>query len=304
MDKNSISSPAPAREAEPLEDIALLFGRAFSRFKACWLPCALLMLSLVAHIAVFVGLGVVASLQGLGIAAVFLWAAAGVGAAWIGLGLYKAAVFEGLGYRGALQSDFQEIAAFTLPLLYCGALILPGLALLLVPGIILMVWFSFVPFIVLRENKTGFAALARSRELCRGKFWWVFMYAIISAAISQVVSFVPVLGFVLVLVAPALGILLLDEVYKALQARCPEAPYTADGILKGMVALSLAGMLAMALGAGLAFKKHGGGWLEQIKKKIVEEQNIDSIENEIGDEGDIDARGGRSGNSHNAGDIY
>ncbi|MFA5128812.1 MAG: glycerophosphoryl diester phosphodiesterase membrane domain-containing protein [Patescibacteria group bacterium] len=62
-----------------------------------------------------------------------------------------------------------------------------GTLLLIIPGIIFSVWFSFSLYILVLENKKGTEALSASRQLVKGKFWpilwrWIapnFVYGII-----------------------------------------------------------------------------------------------------------------------------
>ncbi|MFA5413138.1 MAG: glycerophosphoryl diester phosphodiesterase membrane domain-containing protein [Patescibacteria group bacterium] len=62
-----------------------------------------------------------------------------------------------------------------------------GTLLLIIPGIIFSVWFSFSLYIFILENKKGTEALSASRQLVKGKFWpvlwrWIapnFVYGII-----------------------------------------------------------------------------------------------------------------------------
>lgn len=62
-----------------------------------------------------------------------------------------------------------------------------GTLLLIIPGIIFSVWFSFSLYVLILENKKGTEALSASRELVKGKFWpilwrWLapnFVYGVI-----------------------------------------------------------------------------------------------------------------------------
>lgn len=53
-------------------------------------------------------------------------------------------------------------------------LLMIGFVLLLIPGIILMVWFAFANFVLVLENTGIRAALRQSREYVRGRWWGVF----------------------------------------------------------------------------------------------------------------------------------
>jgi|GEM_PF-2973828 len=49
-----------------------------------------------------------------------------------------------------------------------------GSFFLIIPGIIFLVWFVFSPYVAIFEEKRGFSALWRSRELVQGKGWKIF----------------------------------------------------------------------------------------------------------------------------------
>ena len=53
-----------------------------------------------------------------------------------------------------------------------------GSLLLIIPGIIFAVWFSFIYYIVLFENKTGVEALKTSKKLVVGR-WWPILWRLL-----------------------------------------------------------------------------------------------------------------------------
>jgi len=70
-----------------------------------------------------------------------------------------------------------------------------GLLLLVVPGVVLLVWWSaLVPVIVLEQRGIG-EAFTRSRELVRGHFWPVFRVVIGTIALLFAVSIVLSIAF-------------------------------------------------------------------------------------------------------------
>ncbi|PKM79803.1 MAG: hypothetical protein CVU89_16420 [Firmicutes bacterium HGW-Firmicutes-14] len=77
-----------------------------------------------------------------------------------------------------------------------------GYLFFLIPGIIFTAWFLLIGPVTILEDSGYASALGRSRQLVKGKFWrtWGFIivigflgYALIGA-ISQVLSFIPVVG--------------------------------------------------------------------------------------------------------------
>jgi hypothetical protein len=70
--------------------------------------------------------------------------------------------------------------------------ILLGLVALLIPGIVMSVWFQFVGQVVILENASYLDALRRCRELVRGAWWrtagYLLVILLVGAAASILVS--------------------------------------------------------------------------------------------------------------------
>ncbi len=64
-----------------------------------------------------------------------------------------------------------------LTLLLLGLITGLGYLLLIIPGLIFSVWFTFVVVIMINENVWGLAALKSSRNLVKGRFWKVAGYS-------------------------------------------------------------------------------------------------------------------------------
>jgi hypothetical protein len=63
-----------------------------------------------------------------------------------------------------------------------------GLLLLIVPGLILLTWWSLITATIVLERKGVFESFGRSRELVRGHGWTVFGVLILTLLLSAVVS--------------------------------------------------------------------------------------------------------------------
>ena len=98
------------------------------------------------------------------------------------------------GQKLAMKDIFGSAKKFILPMLgtglLAGLIIMGGLILLIVPGIIFSIWFSFVQYLVIEENISGTKALRRSRELVKGRFWQVAWYTAFIAILGMGVGFV------------------------------------------------------------------------------------------------------------------
>ena len=76
-------------------------------------------------------------------------------------------------------SMYKSAQKYFFPYLWIAVLstlaILGGFILLIIPGVIFMIWFTFAPFILLFEERRGMEALRASRALVRGRWWSVFI---------------------------------------------------------------------------------------------------------------------------------
>lgn len=97
--------------------------------------------------------------------------------------------------RSAYAYAIRNIFPFLILTLLVGLATTVGFILLIIPGIIVMVWFAFSQFFFVTESLRGTAAMRASRELVRGNWWAVFgRMAAMMAAILLV--FIPVGTFV------------------------------------------------------------------------------------------------------------
>ncbi len=100
--------------------------------------------------------------------------------------------------KGALKEGWSKYRPFFLVSLLTGLIIGLGFLFLIVPGIIFAVWFGFSIYVVICEDKRGFKALSRSRELVKGHWWSVakrvFAIMIITFSFSMGAQFIPYLG--------------------------------------------------------------------------------------------------------------
>jgi hypothetical protein len=91
-----------------------------------------------------------------------------------------------------LTETFARVRPRVLPLL--GAAILAGLgitlglALLIIPGLILLTWWSLITAAIVLEGKPVLESFGRSRELVRGHGWSVFGVVVLTFLLTSVVS--------------------------------------------------------------------------------------------------------------------
>lgn len=88
-------------------------------------------------------------------------------------------------------------------------LIVIGFLLLIVPGIILSVWFTFAAFVLVLENQSIRGSLRQSREYVRGRWWGVFGRLIVLTLVALVISVLFGVVISLLAMGPAIDELIL-----------------------------------------------------------------------------------------------
>jgi len=88
-------------------------------------------------------------------------------------------------------------------------IILGGLVLLIIPGLIFIVWFMFSQYALIFEEKKGFQALKRSKELVKGRFidviYRVVVFTVFMIPVYFIISFS--VGLIGLLISIAIGLI-------------------------------------------------------------------------------------------------
>lgn len=143
---------------------------------------------------------------------------------WLQIVKYEAVlrVVDGgtLSVKITLKEAWKKLWRFFLVSLAFGLILTGGFVLLVVPGIIFAVWFSFSLFVVVLHNTGIRESLVRSKQLVRGKFWPVFGRDIIFLLVfvlSQVVfNNIPFIGPLFIVFMEPFFLLPLYLLYKEL----------------------------------------------------------------------------------------
>ena len=98
---------------------------------------------------------------------------------------------HGFGAKRSFSETRKFIVPFIMTSFLFGIIALGWSLLLIIPGIIIEVWFCFYNFNVVLEKETGFAALFRSREYLRGRTGKVFLYFFAFGILSAMVTSIP-----------------------------------------------------------------------------------------------------------------
>ena len=94
------------------------------------------------------------------------------GSAVLTVSIKEAAEEKGL--KDFFQEAWSKYLPFLITSLLAALVINLGFLLLIIPGIIFMVWFAFLSYIIVCEGIYYIAAFKRSKELVRGYWWQVF----------------------------------------------------------------------------------------------------------------------------------
>lgn len=101
---------------------------------------------------------------------------------------------------------------------FLGIVISLGFVLLIIPGVIFAVWYSFTIFIVFDKNQSVFLSLRESKKLVKGRFWKIFgrfiVIGLVSFVVGLIFSSVPYAGPVLTNFAAPLFLLPSYLLYK------------------------------------------------------------------------------------------
>jgi hypothetical protein len=94
----------------------------------------------------------------------------------------------------SLQETFARVWPRVWTLLGAGLLavlgIAVGLVLLIVPGLVLLTWWSVISPVIVLERRGAIESFGRSRELVRGRGWSVFAVVILTVLISFAIGIV------------------------------------------------------------------------------------------------------------------
>lgn len=89
---------------------------------------------------------------------------------------------------------YRKAAPKVLPILWAGILVslvnLGGFFMLIVPGIIFMVWFSFTSYVVILEDHRGIDALLKSRFYVRGAWWGILGRIVLVVMLLMIASMI------------------------------------------------------------------------------------------------------------------
>ncbi len=157
------------------------------------------------------------------------------------------------GVRAVLHKATESVRKFFWLYLLFFALTVAGFVFLIVPGVVMMVWFSFAVFILAGKGDAGITALLESREYVKGFWWPVFVRLLAVWALSFVIGYVPLVGSLLSLLFMPYLVTYTSQLYEELAHIKGAVPGPSEGQRRRWAFITAAGLIitvcVMAYGA-------------------------------------------------------
>lgn len=116
------------------------------------------------------------------------------------------------------KAAWKKVAKYLLLSMLAGMAVVFGGILLIIPGIIFMVWFSFAQFELVLNDLGVIKSLGRSRNLVRGRFWKVlgrmFVFGLFAIIVQLILMIIPYVGVAIYPLMSALFLLPTYLLYK------------------------------------------------------------------------------------------
>lgn len=126
-----------------------------------------------------------------------------------------------VGVKDTYKNSWPKVGKYFWTALEVGFLTAFGFILLIIPGILVLVWYSFSRYIVVEEEVGSGEALKRSKALVKGNFWPVFgrgiVFVLFYILLQIIFSFVKILGPLLLTLISPLYVLLPYLLYQELK---------------------------------------------------------------------------------------
>ena len=169
---------------------------------------------------------------------------------------------QGCGFGEALRRGREQVWSFFWALSLAGFLIVGGYFLFFIPGIILGVWFLFVPFIIALEQERGMNCLLKSYQYVKGNWWNTFLKVFILTLVCGAVGAIPLIGWLLSLLTTPFMMIFIFAMYYDLQQIKGTRPVNAStGRKSKWIAVGAAGYIVMPI---VIIAMTGGAFLSTL----------------------------------------
>lgn len=120
--------------------------------------------------------------------------------------------------KSVLKLGFSSLPKYLLLVATLGAIVVLGIIFLVIPGIIFSVWFGYAIYLVLEDDKGLKEAFAFSKKMVKGRFFKILgrniIFGFFGVLVTFMLSFIPVLGPMLVMFLSPLVMLPFYLLYK------------------------------------------------------------------------------------------
>lgn len=165
---------------------------------------------------------------------VILWIVVMVAGILMGIAMIQAVMNPAMSIGDAYRSAKPFFWRYVLLSLMIGLVVLGGLILLVIPGIIFLVWFSFSYYVLIEEGISGVDAMKRSKALVSGKWFAVFgrlavifiagivvgsVFSVLTGMVDQIlgVTLISIIGMLANAVVAPVSVAYLYLLYKELK---------------------------------------------------------------------------------------
>jgi hypothetical protein len=190
--QNQQENPFPQPRILPLPGIKDLLKRSWQIYKArLGTFLGIVILPLVVGLLILIPTAILGKIPALGIFLfIVFWLAAIVVSFWSQVSLLYAIKEreEKIGIKESLKCGWPKIVPFIWISILAGFITMGGFLLLVIPGILFAVWFSFATYILVSEDIKGMSALFRSKQLVAGNWWKVF-WRLLTIGIITIVAY-------------------------------------------------------------------------------------------------------------------
>ncbi len=138
---------------------------------------------------------------------------------WVVLGWIFLVFNENATLPQAMKFAMEKFGTYLWVALLAALAILGGAILLIVPGVIVAVWFFFSGFVVVDQGASGVTALVKSRMLVSGRWWPVFGRLLLLWLLSGIILSIPIVGQILFIAVLPFSYIYWGEMYKDLKSK-------------------------------------------------------------------------------------
>ena len=90
---------------------------------------------------------------------------------------------------GSYRAVTRRLFSFLITMFVANLMVGIGLALLIIPGVIIYCWYAFIPIVFMLEGKSWTAARNRSKILSVNEYWRIILLWFVGFAITRIVAF-------------------------------------------------------------------------------------------------------------------